>query len=514
MDNNIFKVKGYYLDDEQKEIVKSMVKNILVIAGAGSGKSLTIVGKIKYLIEVGKVKSNEILCISFTNDSCKSLKSSILKEMGYEIEVLTFHKLALNILKNNSLNYVIAENDLLLYVVNEFINYIFISNDFYKKVVLKYFNINYHCRNIDKLYCDLLINKKRKIELLISNICTFIKLFKSSGKDYNYLKNAFFREKGKLFNKRNVCFLILVIKLLHEYDLELKSSGKVDFDDIISIATVALDSSKYNYKYKYVIIDEFQDTSVARYNLIKVLLDKTNAKFMAVGDDYQSIYRFSGCELGLFLNFEKLFDNSKIYKIQTTYRNSLELIKVCEKFIKVNRSQLDKTLKSNLRLEKPIKILYYIDQKKVFLRLIRHLYENGVRNIMILGRNNNNLNDILSENFKVIEENYIVLNGADDLKIRFFTVHRSKGLEEECVIVISLLDDLWGFPNKKKDGYIFNYVLMGKEKCPYAEERRLFYVALTRTKSYVFLLVDKKKPSIFVNELIRSNFRTVEVMDV
>ena len=233
---------------------------------------------------------------------------------------------------------------------------------------------------------------------------------------------------------------------------------------------------------------------------------------MAVGDDYQSIYRFSGCELGLFLNFQSFFDDSKVYKIQTTYRNSLDLVKVCERFIKVNRSQLDKTLKSNVSLYKPIKVIYYSEQREMFYKLIVYLYNIGIRNILVLARNNDNLNDVLSDAFVVNDDNFLILNGFDDLKIRFLTVHKSKGLEEECVVIISLVDDLWGFPNKKKDERIFNYVLLGKEKCPYAEERRLFYVALTRTKSYVFLLVNKYKPSIFVKEIIKTNPNYIEIL--
>ena len=330
MNKKIFTVKGYLLDDEQMKIVKSNAKNILVIAGAGSGKSLTIVGKIKYLIEVKMLREEEILCISFTNDSCNSLKSSILKELGCNVDVLTFHKLALNILKDNNLNYFVAESNLLDFLVNEFINYVFVDDRFYKNIVLKYFGVSLLFRNVNALYKSLLVTRKKDVDMLINKICTFIRLFKSSGKDYEHLNKIFNKEKNKYFNRNNVFFLILVVKLMYEYELELCSAGKVDFDDMIRIAAKIVNESGKSYKYRYIIIDGFQDTSFARYNLIKSLLNKTNANFMAVGDDYQSIYRFSGCELGLFLNFNKFFDDCKIYKIQTTYRNSLDLIKICE----------------------------------------------------------------------------------------------------------------------------------------------------------------------------------------
>ena len=124
MSYDLFKVKGYELDCEQKEIVTSAAKNILVIAGAGSGKSLTIVGKIKYLIYKLNVMPSEILCISFTNDACNSLKQTIFNEIKMEIDVLTFHKLGLKILKDHNISFSIAESDLLDYIANEMINYI------------------------------------------------------------------------------------------------------------------------------------------------------------------------------------------------------------------------------------------------------------------------------------------------------------------------------------------------------------------------------------------------------
>ena len=118
-EEELFKVNGYKLDEEQKQVVLSNNKNILVIAGAGSGKSLTIIGKIKYLINKLNINNNEILCISFTNDSCNSLKQNLLKN-NIDIEVLTFHKLGMKILKENKVNVNLTEIDLLQHVVDLF----------------------------------------------------------------------------------------------------------------------------------------------------------------------------------------------------------------------------------------------------------------------------------------------------------------------------------------------------------------------------------------------------------
>ena len=135
-------------------------------------------------------------------------------------------------------------------------------------------------------------------------------------------------------------------------------------------------------------------------------------------------------------------------------------------------------------------------------RLIDKVLEQH-QNILILGRNNFDIDRF----FKLDKENNIYYNGVN---IKYLTIHRSKGLEEECVIIINLKDDILGIPNKIKDDKILKNVNNNVDIYPYEEERRLFYVALTRTKSDVYLLVDKNNPSIFVKELIKDNTKYIE----
>ena len=132
---------------------------------------------------------------------------------------------------------------------------------------------------------------------------------------------------------------------------------------------------------KYIIIDEYQDTSFIRYLLIKEIKNKTKSKIICVGDDYQSIYRFNGCSLNMFINFKKYFKHSKILKISNTYRNSQELIDIAGYFIQKNKKQIYKRLKSNKHINKPIKIMYGNNLNK----LINKVKE---KRILILGRNN------------------------------------------------------------------------------------------------------------------------------
>ena len=200
----------------------------------------------------------------------------------------------------------------------------------------------------------------------------------------------------------------------------------------------------------------------------------------------------------MFLNFRKYFGYTKVLKINNTYRNSQELINVAGKFIMKNKRQLYKNLKSKKRIDKPIKIMYGDNLKKLLLKAMKNY-----KNILILGRNNFDIDKY----FKLNEDNCINYN---NLNIRYMTIHASKGLEEDCVVIINLKDDICGIPNKIIDDKILKSINRNVDIYPYEEERRLFYVALTRTKNVVYLLVDKKNPSIFIKEIIKDNSKYIE----
>lgn len=224
---------------------------------------------------------------------------------------------------------------------------------------------------------------------------------------------------------------------------------------------------------------------------------------MVVGDDFQSIYRFTGCDLSLFINFTHYFKDAKIMKIQNTYRNSQELIKVAGDFVMKNKKQISKKLRSSKKLEKPIQIIYYHNLKKSFQDLVVKIYQNTHKPILVLGRNNKDIGFVLNREFQLKKDGKIMYKLDTNIELYYLTVHKSKGLEEENVIIINLVDSYLGFPNQIKDEKVLRFVCRNNEKYSFSEERRLFYVALTRTKNYVYLLVPYKSPSIFIKELER-----------
>lgn len=447
-------INGFPLDKHQRKVVFCDKQNIIVIAGAGSGKSTTIIGKIKFLLHALNYKEAEILCISFTNESVKSLKSSLEKNNIFNIDVMTFHKLSLSILNNQ---FKIIEADYLEYIINE--------------LMYDYDN------NAKKL------------------VMTIINLYKAQNLDYR----VFYK-----IPKKYKEITLLVLRILIEYENEKKAIEAIDFDDMINLATKKAKTNPY----KYIIIDEYQDSSLIRVNLIKKLIKLNNAKLLVVGDDWQSIYRFSGCDINIFLNFRKYFKKIKTLKIINTYRNSQELINVASNFVMKNPFQIRKKLVSFKNNKKPLKIFYYKNNKtEALIKLINKIDSN--KEILILGRNNFDIKQYLNDKL-IFNKEKIILKNNPEYKIKYLTVHKSKGLESDEVIIINLSNELYGFPSQIKDAKILKHFQTSKVTYKNDEERRLFYVALTRTKNNTYLLVNKKNPSIFVKELIKGYSKYIE----
>lgn len=483
-------MKTSKLDKYQRKAVRSNSKNLLVIAGAGSGKTFTIVEKIKEIIKDG-LSSEEILCISFTNAAAKNLEDK-LKKQNIHIKVNTFHSLGYRIIseyktvkpaKDDRLEKIIEKN---------------ISKEKYLREILnlKFIRLGSPDKIYNKLENNIIKNSEYKSKLKKIMIM-FINIYKSGNhkiKDFETFEKI--NKNTNLYNqkKRHKKFLILIKRTIKSYNTELIKHHEIDFHDMINMATNIV-KRKSSLSYKYIIIDEYQDTSLNKTELIKEIQKKSNAKLMVVGDDWQSIYAFTGSNLEVFTNFKKIFPNSKIIKLKNTYRNSKELVKVTEKFICKNPNQLKKKIKSNKKNPSPIKIYYYQNSPNEILeKILKKINSNST---LILGRNNKDIN--------IIPKKY---------RNRFMTIHKSKGLETENTVIINLEDKYDSLPSKIKESEYLKYVKPKIDNYQYAEERRLFYVALTRTKNQNYLLVNKNNPSTFVTELIKNRKKYIEIIDL
>ncbi len=434
------------LDINQENIINTN-ENILVLASAGCGKTFTLVNKVKKLLS--KYNDEDILILSFTNETVNDLKNRLPSLKN----IYTFHKLAINILLENKITYTNCSEYYLSYIIDEyFISIINIQDK--QKIMLYFADFNYN---------KLIISKKFKS--FKNTIYTFIKLYQC-----NNITNI-----TKLYSLKDKFLLSIIFKIYYTYINEKKSQNLYDFDDLIYEASIISKNTKFNYK--YIFVDEFQDSSDIRFNLIYNIYKNSNSIINLFGDDYQSIYAFSGCNLSIMLNIKDKIPNIKTFFLNANYRSDNKLISCATKFINKNPKQIKKHIYSNKNVDSSIN---FISENK--LNDLLKAFSNQINETLILCRYKHN-----------------ITSGIRKYNIKTMTIHQSKGLEAKYIIIIGLTNDLYGFPSKIKNHYIIDKLIY-KDEIKYAEERRLFYVALTRAKEKVFIIVPKNK-SIFINEL-------------
>lgn len=362
--------------------------------------------------------------------------------------------------------------------------------------------------------------ENRYILKLIKLVCTFIQNFKTRGLKLDDFSD--FREKAK--NERTKLFLTICEQCYLEYEKRLKEKNALDFEDMINeSARIVMQEQKKGTRldYKYIIVDEYQDISRQRFNLTKELSKLCNAKIVAVGDDWQSIYAYAGSEITLFTEFAKTFGYGLKLNITRTYRNAQEIIDIAGGFIQKNSSQIKKALISPKRIDGPVVIQTYteeVDRKlyqgkggKFYLigatvhKIIEEiLAEKPDSSILLLGRYGFDAYNLSkSADFTYSEKTRKLYSKSfPKANFDFMTVHRAKGLGYDNVIIINAMDAVYGFPSQIQDDPVLRYVVADDRSYAYAEERRLFYVALTRTKNRVYIVTPQQRPSPFVKELL------------
>ncbi len=454
MFNNIimkYVLDGVVLDKYQSKAVYCNKRNYLVVAGAGSGKTLTIRAKIDYLIRNG-INPRKILCLSFTNETVNELKSKTI------VDVMTFHKFAISLIPKDK--YRICTDSLLKYVIDEYFeSFIYDGTDVLLNIYLQ----------DNGLVREHFLNNFKGV------ILSFINTFKSYGYSLDFFLRLLRDNSIPFYDK---ILLVIIFKIYYLYEEEKSSKNLMDFNDILTLGTEYVDKNNY-FRYQYIIIDEYQDTSYLRFRLIDELANKYSLNVICFGDDYQSIYGFNGCDLDIFLKYK-----GPVVKLKYTYRCPKDIVDISYHFIRKNRRQLRKRLVSTKYLKNSINVVYTNDPTSTFNDLIKDL-----DNILILGRNN--------------KDQYLINNGDlnyENKSIRFLTVHSAKGLESEYVFIVNAVDDTLGFPNRIREYDIFKYI---KNDDHDNEERRLFYVALTRARKKVYIFTSKVNPSCFVNELLK-----------
>ncbi|MBE5775189.1 MAG: DNA helicase UvrD, partial [Clostridiales bacterium] len=368
-------------------------------------------------------------------------------------------------------------------------------------------------RNLEEVYQKIVETGKDKyIYKLIFFMMNFIEQYKTTGYD----EGAFSILRKKTDNPRTLLFLEIAEQVYHHYQAVLKQRNQIDFADMINDAHFYLqeiERQNIELPYKYIIIDEFQDIARQRFNLTKRLSEITKAKVVAVGDDWQSIYAFSGSDITLFTRFLELMGAGTELKITHTYRNSQELIDIAGGFVQKNSAQIRKQLISPKRLKNPVVLEVFDDSikpmkalaakvEKIIGDILAEYGDNG--SILLIGRYNYDMYKLLNTGlFEELPGGAIRSKRYPKAKLSFMTAHSSKGLGYDNVILINMFEGKFGFPCQIEDDPIIKLVTYEDNSMPFAEERRLFYVAMTRTKNRVYIAAPKNRPSRFLVELIK-----------
>lgn len=490
-----FRVENHPLDSEQRKAIYDPARFNLTVAGAGSGKTTTILGKILYLLQSGFASPPEILVLSFTHDSATELRERFLREYYQtfaeqillrkspppDITIETFHSLALKLLRKLWPDFSVTTNE-----IGDEQSVSEIDNN--------------PVSDFDS------VSGSDELTIQTSIIREFLDLHELAPEIVAQIASKFSSEEyRKLF-----------LTVSEKYQRELSSlleKHQTTFSGLIKLAIRYLRSGQIKTRFRYIIVDEYQDLSALRQEFLRLLLESSQANLFAVGDDWQAIYGFSGSRVDFTLNFRRFWGDFSLHRISKTYRFGPTLARLSSGFIMQDHTQIRKQIQSQKEdaLEPVVEISG--DSERLNLEVLTHYFESLPRDssILLLGRFQiDRLRLLHCTQFKLTSDS-IEFQTRPDLKIRFLTVHQSKGLEADHVIILNNREAKLGFPAHVKDPPLKAELIriageLKLDQISENEERRLFYVALTRAKKQVILLTVDGKESSFIKEL-RQKFR-------
>ncbi len=335
----------------------------------------------------------------------------------------------------------------------------------------------------------------RPFSLFVDLIAQFLSVYKGNGGTPEAAAR-------KAATERDLVFLRLFRRVLDPYTAELEGSGEIDFNDMIGRARDYVREGRCRRGYRYIVVDEFQDISENRLGLLQDLRAQVpHGRLFAVGDDWQAIYRFTGSDVGIITHLGERVGATARVDLDTTFRYPQELLDFSSRFVMANSGQLRKTLRSHHgeRGILPACVVFTGGQRdgadprapfEVACRDILARKGAGRATLFVLGRYRFSRPDCFDDLQEELRR-----AGID---AEYHTAHASKGKEADYVIVVGLEAGEYGFPANVADDPVMRMVLSAPEDYPYAEERRLFYVAITRARERVYLIAPQDKPSPFI----------------
>ncbi len=487
------------LNVSQQQAVLLNDDNNLVLAGAGSGKTSVLTARVAYLLQSHLAQAEQILMLAFGRDAAKEMQQRLGEKVGMaadNVTVNTFHQLGLKIISQVEGQSVtlsplaLEEKARHAWCVNWLKSHWATDTNFrrWQKHLTKW-PIAYLTGDEELAHH---VENPKLIAWLDKQLMQFAAMYISKKDIQERLVD---HEEYTRFNSE----LALSWPCFTAWKKMLKEERQIDFPTMISRATQYVTKGKFVSPWRYIMVDEYQDISPDRLALIEALAAETKkqaaASLFAVGDDWQSIYQFAGSEVNLTTGFSDRFAHSTVHHLDTTYRFNNQIGSVANAFVQANPSQLEKEL--NSFKQKKSKCVHTIANNQIE-KVLDDLNRKATsrKSVLILGRNHYHKPPLLSDWQKL----FLSLN------IQFMTCHASKGKEADFVIVVSV--DEGQFPAKKKQLHVDTALTESEDDFPHAEERRLFYVAMTRAKEQVWI-AHTGQGSSFVQELHQGDYPQV-----
>lgn len=355
------------------------------------------------------------------------------------------------------------------------------------------------------------------VESFYKLVLTYVTLLKTSEHTLDDVVDRIGRIRTFYQRRRTTSFLRVFAPILRRYEERLRSEQAIDFSDMIVQAASRLPSlPPEQFTYDYILVDEVQDLSGARYRLLKALLERNpRTKLFAVGDDWQSIFRFAGSDLSLLQQFDDHFDRHVHHSvIEQTHRFSDEVLEASSRFIRKNPSQLQKRPYSKVTWQTPLihssDAEYDSDTTALDQLLTAMVARDGIERVqeyelLLLSRYNRDIERLKGGAFTItnrLKGELIWRYQHYEVPLRFKTIHAAKGLTCDHAFILNANSGKYGIPAERDNDPVIQLLLASEDTYPNAEERRLFYVALTRAKYSTTLISHDAETSSFVNEVV------------
>ncbi|MCW6030641.1 DNA helicase IV [Pantoea sp. JK] len=477
------------LNPSQCEAVVNGEDALLVLAGAGSGKTSVLVARAGWLLKRKLAQPDQILLLAFGRQAAEEMNDRIQTRLGESaIQARTFHALALHIIREGSNKQPVisklesdskARRQLLIDTWREQCNSKKAQASGWRQWLQ------------DELEWEIpegpFWQDDKLAQRITSRMERWLGLMRMHGGAQAAMIADVAEAQRDNFSKR----VKLMAPLLKAWKSALKEEGAVDFSGLIHQAIAILDKGRFISPWKHILVDEFQDISPQRAALLTALRQQNKrTSLYAVGDDWQAIYRFSGAEMSLTTAFHHYFGDGDRCVLDTTYRFNDRIGEIANRFVQQNPHQLRKPLNSLSKGNKKSVTLLPQEQLEALFDKLSG-YAKSDERVLLLARYHHLRPSILDK----------AKTRWPKLQLDFMTIHASKGQQADFVIVLGLHQGRDGFPAEARESIMEQGLLPQPEDFPDAEERRLAYVAMTRARQQVWLMFDKDRPSVFVEHL-------------